>query len=117
MNQDQSLTIPPSSPGSDDFTITPPPSATLSSRSDNGRRDRENSFLAAGIPDRQSLFATALPQSVGVYDGLVPIHRQEIVRQHSTQTVELQNPWLKWTSRNPYLMLSKVNEEQAKLGV
>jgi len=120
--QDQSLTILLSSPASDDFTISPPPSATLSSRSDNRRRDRENSpLLAAGIPARQ---AAALPQSLGIYGGFVPIYKHEIVRQHSTQTDELQNPsrsritsWSKWTTRNPYLMLSKANEEQAELGV
>jgi hypothetical protein len=123
--QDQSLTMSLSSPASDDFTITPPPLATLSSRSDNSRRDRENSpLLATGIQDPQSLFATALPQSLGIYGGFVPIYKHEIVRQHSTQTVELQNPsrigitsWPKWTARNPYLMLPKVNEEQAKLDV
>jgi hypothetical protein len=123
--QDQSLTMSLSSPASDDFTITPPPSATLSSRSDNMIRDRENSpFLAAGFQDPQSLFATALPQSLGIYGGFVPIYKHEIVRQHSTQTVELQNPsrsritsWSKWTTRNPYLMVPEVIEEQAKLGV
>jgi len=125
LNQDLSLTIPLSSPASDDFTISPPPSATLSSRSDNRRRDRENApLLAAGIAARQSRFATAPPQSLGTYDGFVPIYKHEIIRQYSTQTDELQNPsrsritsWSKWTSRNPYLMLSKANEEQAKLGV
>ena len=126
LSQDQSLTIPLSSPASDDFTITPPPSATLSSRSDNAMRDRENSpFLAAGIPAHQSQFATALlPQSLGMYGGFVPIYKHEIVRQHSTQMVELQNPsrsrvasWTKWTTRNPYLVLPKANEDQAKLGV
>ena len=126
LSQDQSLTILLSSPTSDDFTITPPPSATLSSRSDNARRDRENSpFLAAGIPVHESQFATALsPQSLGMYGGFVPIHKHEIVRQHSTQTVELQNPsrsriasWTKWTTRNPYLVLPKTNEDQAELGV
>jgi len=123
LNQDQSLTTSLSSPASDDFTITPPPSATLSSRSDNARRDRENS-LAAGIPDHQSRFAAVLPQSLETHGGFVPIYKHEIVRQHSTQTVELQNPsrtamtsWPKWTTRNPYLMLPKANEEQAKLGV
>jgi len=106
LNQDRSLTMPLSSPASDDFTISPPPSATLSSRLDNARCDCENlPFLAAGIPDRQSLFATALPQSLGLYGDFVPIYKQEIVRQHST--VELQNPsrsrsWSKWNTRNPY---------------
>jgi len=125
-NQDQSLTMSLTSPASDDFTITPPPSATLSSRSDNARRDREDSPLsAAGIPARQSQFATALlPQSLGLYGGYVPIYKHEIVRQHSTQTVELQNPsrsritsWSKWSTRNPYLVLPKANEDQARLGM
>ena len=125
LNQDLSLTIPLSSPASDDFTISPPPSAALSSRSDNRRRDRENApLLAAGIAASQSWFATAPPQSLGIYGGFVPIYKHEIVGQHSTQTDELQNPsrskiksWSKWSSRNPYLMLSKANEEQAKLDV
>jgi len=125
-SQDLSLTIPLSSLASDDFIISPPPSATISSRSDSRRRDRENApLLAAGIAARQSWFAiTASPQSLGIYGDFVPIYNHEIVRQHSTQTDELQNSsrsritsWSKWTSRNPYLMLSKPNEEQAKLGV
>ena len=117
LNQDQSLAIFLSLPASDDFTI--------SSRSDNRRRDRENApLLAAGIAASQSWFATAPPQSLGIYGGFVPIYKHEIVGQHSTQTDELQNPsrskiksWSKWSSRNPYLMLSKANEEQAKLDV
>lgn len=125
LHRDQSLTMPLSSLASDDnFTITPPPTASLSSRSDNGRRDRENSpLLAAGIPARQSQFATALPQSLEIYGGFVPINEHEIVRQHSTPTIDRQNPsrsrittWSKWTPR-PYLMLPKADEGQASLGV
>jgi len=127
LHRDQSLTMPLSSPDSDDnFTITPPPSASLSCRSDNGRRDRENSpLLAAGIPARQSQFATTLPQSLGIYGDFVITNEHETVRQHSTQT-ERQNPsrsritsWSKWTTRSPrpYLMLPKANEGQARLGV
>ena len=116
--------MPLSSPASDDFTITPPPSATLSSRSDNGRCDRETSL--PGTPARQSLFATALPQSLGMYGGFVPIYKHEIIRQPSTHTAKLQSPsgssitnWSKWTMRSPlpYLILPKANEEHARLGV
>ena len=118
LDRDQSLTMPLSSPAFDhNLTITPPPSASLSSRSDNRRRDRENSLLAAGIPDRQSWFSTTLPQSLGMYGGFVPINEHEFVREHSTQTVGHQNPsrsritsWSKWTTRSPppYLMLPSV---------
>jgi hypothetical protein len=124
-HQDQSLTM--SSRASDyNFTITRPPSVSLSPRSDNGRRDRENSpLLAAGIPARPR-FATALPQSLGIYGGFLPINEHEIVCQHFTQTAERQNPsrsritsWSKWTTRNPcpYLMLPETNEVQARIGV
>ena len=128
-NRNQSLTMPLSSPASEcNVTITPPPSASLSSRSENGRRDRENSpLLAAGIPAPRSRFTISLPQSLGIYGGFVPINGHEIVRQHSTRTVECQNPsrsritsWLEWTTdspRRPYLMLPKANEGQARLGV
>jgi len=108
-------------------TITPPPSASLTFRSDNGRRDRENSsLLAAGIPACQSRFATVLPQSLGIYGGFVPINEHEIGRRHSTQTVERQNPsrsrilsWSKWSTRSsrPYLIPPKTNEGQARLDV
>ena len=106
------------SPASDyDFTITPPPSASLSSRLDNGRRDRENPLFLAGMP--------ALPQSLGIYGGFVPINEHEIVLQHSMQTIEYQNPsqsritsWSDQTTGSPsYLMLPKANEGQASLGV
>ena len=123
--RDQSLTMPRplSSLASDDnFTITPPPLASLSFRSDNGRRDRESSLLAAGIPARPSQFATALPQSPGIYGGFVPTNEHEIVRQHSTQTVEHQNPsrsrittWTKWTPRS--LRISHATQGQARLDV
>jgi len=93
LDQDQSLTMPLSSPGPGyNFTITPPPSVSISSRSDHGRRDRENCLLAAGIPARQSRFATALPQSLGIYGGFIPINEREIVRQPALQIVEHQNP-------------------------
>lgn len=115
LHRDQSLTMPQSSPASDEnFTITPPPSASLSSRSDNGRRDRENSpLLAAGIPARQSRFVTVLPQSLEIYGGFIPINEH---RQYSTQTVERHNPSrssiTSWRS-----LLPKTNEGQAGLGV
>ena len=102
--------MPLSSPASGyNLIITPPPSASLSSRSDYGWCDRENySFFRAGISARQSWSATALPQSLGIYGGFVPINEHEIARQHFTQTVECQNPsrsrittWSKWTTRSP----------------
>ena len=70
LNQDQSLAIFLSLPASDDFTI--------SSRSDNRRRDPEISpFLAASIPAPGSRFATALPQSLRIYGGFIPSKTNE----------------------------------------
>ena len=80
--QGQSLTTPLSLLASDsNQTITPPPSASLSSYSANGRRDRENApLLAAGIP-----------APLGIYGNFVLDNEYDIIRQQSTQTTGRRN--------------------------
>lgn len=81
--QDQSLTTPLSSLASDyNHAITPPPSASLSSHSDIGRRDRKNApLLTAGIP--------APP---GIYGNFVLDNAHVIIRQHSMQITGRRDP-------------------------
>lgn len=146
LHQDQSLTTPiedrtnlSSSSVSRSVTptfdynhiITPPPSALLFSRSDMGRRDRENSLILSN--SRQYPFVTALPeprQSLGMYDNSASNNEHAIIRQQSVQTfvhqgssrsrvsswasdaVELTTP-----NPHPYTVLPKANERQERLSI
>ncbi|KAF8802528.1 hypothetical protein BYT27DRAFT_6764092 [Phlegmacium glaucopus] len=117
--------------------ITPPPSASLSSRSNMERHDREDSpILAAGlpVPPRQPRFVTALlelHQSLGMYDDFVSSNEPVTIRQQSAQTFGNQDSsrsrissWAlnpvempKWTTRNSqlYNTLPETNEGQERL--
>jgi len=115
------------------YIITPPPSASLFSRSDMGRRDRENFPILSPVP-RQSRFVTTLPeprQSPGIYDNFASSNEHVIIRKQSTQTFGYQDSsrsrissWAsdaveisRWTTRSPhpYILLPKTTEGQERL--
>jgi len=147
LHQDQSLATPiedrtnlssPSVSGSvtptfDYNYIITPPSPSLSSRSDMGRRDRENFLiLSPGLPASRQ----ALPeprQSPGIYDTSFSNNEHVVIRQQSMQTSVHQgssrsrvSSWasdavetsmLTTPSPHPYTVLPKASEGQERLSV